>query len=472
MAVVSTAEIEIILNGKKAKIGLDDFKKRFLKLTKSVKTTNALFGKLAKIASIGFMAKMAIDSSKFARSMGLLSERLGIATSKMLGMRTAFSAMGGNAKSLEGLLSRISSGLAGLSMGDGEMASKLAAMGINAWGKNGKVKTPDQVFGDMADWTKRSLAAGRSVAEVFRYLSQNFGVTEDDFQALRLGRGGWEAKQKELNAQTGVAEERQINNLRELNQSWVKLKATIDVIVQKVSGDLAPVIKFFADIFQYALNIFQDVWKSLTDCFRAIIGDGEELSEVFKGLKKVVKVLADIFKFLIDNVIGPFFWSVKKIGEWIGNFLAWMQQKFGWFFSSPKSKDQQRDMELNQQALANPELKTLEDRLRWMASKGSNWAKDTLAQIEANKNLEPYVDDNGNIIDVSQIQDLPDANQAVKASNTGGNTIVNLDVNNSAQVNPDGSVTQTTEINGESVTASGNNMNMNYVTVAQTGGHA
>ena len=330
---VESIYIDVLLNGKKAQMGLAQFNKKLKALNKPVKGLNNIFGKMFKLAGIAGFAKMAFDAQKLGRELGLIANKTGIAASKISKMQNAFAATGGDAKSLTNVLTGITSGLARLSMGSGEMASKLSAMGINAWDSNGNVKTSDIVLGDIAEWTKGQIAMGRSMQEVSQFLQENFGITQDLANQLTLGREGFAKYQAELAKKTGSLEESEVSNLQSLNASLARLKQTVVVLTEKITAGLSPVIEFFTDLLQIGFRNLQDVFGYLVDSFKDIVGSGEEVCKLFEYFKNVLTAFSLVVKGIID-VLKGFFQAVKMIGEWIGNFLAWVANKFGWLTGS------------------------------------------------------------------------------------------------------------------------------------------
>ena len=330
---VESIYIDVLLNGKKAQMGLKQFNKQLKALNKPVKGLTGMFGKMFKFAGIAGFAKMAFDAQKLGRELGLISTKTGIAASKLSQMQNAFAATGGDAKNLTNVLTSITSGLARISMGGGEMAAKLSAMGINAWDNSGKVKKSDVVLGDIAEWTRGQLEMGRSMQEISQFLQENFGITQDLANQLALGREGFAKYQAELAKTTGSLEEDEISNLQSLNASLARFKQTVVVLTEKIAAGLAPVIEFITDVFQIFVKNAQDVFDYLFDAFEDIVGSGEDVCQLFEILKGVLTGFTLIGKALVD-VLKGFFQAVKKMGEWIGNFLAWVANKFGWLAGS------------------------------------------------------------------------------------------------------------------------------------------
>ena len=305
--------IKPVFDGKGVFAGIKKFDKQLKGLNKPIKQLNSSFNGLFKLAGIAGFAKMAFDAQKLGREIGLISDKTGIAASKLAKMQSAFSATGGDAKSLNSVIQNITSGLARLSMGDAEMASKLSAMGINAW-EGGKVKTSDVVLGDIAEWTKGQLEAGRSMLEVSQFLQDNFGIQQDLANQLALGREGFQQYQQAMAEKVGSLEDNEIDNLKSLNVALSRLKETVIVLADKIIAGLGPAIEFFVDLFQIAPRNLQEVFDYLIQSFSDIVGNGDEVCQLFEFLKGVLTAFSLVLKGVVD-VLKGFFQAVKMIGE-------------------------------------------------------------------------------------------------------------------------------------------------------------
>lgn len=317
--------IKPVFDGKGVFAGLKKFDKQLKGLNKPIKQLNSSFNGLFKLAGIAGFAKMAFDAQKLGREIGLISDKTGIAASKLAKMQSAFSATGGDAKSLNSVIQNITSGLARLSMGDAEMASKLSAMGINAW-EGGKVKTSDVVLGDIAEWTKGQLEAGRSMLEVSQFLQDNFGIQQDLTNQLALGREGFQQYQQAMAEKVGSLEDNEIDNLKSLNVALSRLKETVIVLADKIIAGLGPAIEFFVDLFQIAARNLQEVFDYLIQSFSDIVGNGDEVCQLFEFLKGVLTAFSLVLKGVVD-VLKGFFQAVKMIGEVIGEVIFVFVQK-------------------------------------------------------------------------------------------------------------------------------------------------
>ena len=412
MGPIETVAIEVLLNSKKAQMGLKQFNKQLKTLNKPVKSLTGMFGKLFRFAGIAGFAKMAFDAQKLGRELGLISDKTGIAASKLSKMQSAFAATGGDAKSLSNVLTNITSGLAKLSMGSGEMAAKLSAMGISAWDEGGNVKTADIVLGDIAEWTKSQLAMGRSMQEVSTYLKENFGIEQDLANQLALGRSGFNKYQEAMAKKVGSLNEDEISNLQSLNASLSRFKETVTVLVDKITAGLAPALEFVIDIFQFIAKELQEFFDEVFAVFKDLTGDGEELSIIFAALKEVVKGIVEAFKVLVD-IIGFILAAFKALGEELGKAFAWL---FGGNDDDKKSAEDRID-ELVAQGYMTQEQANI---ARVKGGHGRKGEKLDLRKPISEEPL-PIVDENGNLVDLSQVPNI---------SNSNSNTNVEANVTN------------------------------------------
>lgn len=349
---LDSIKIDVDFNGKKAQIGLKQLSGYMKQLQGSGLKVNNVFGKLFKGAGIAGailgLSKMAINASELGRSLGLISDNTGIATSKLSQMRNAFTSAGIQASSLDNALTSISDGLAGLSFGEGAMASKLAALNISAW-ENGRIKTSDKVLMDIARWTKNQKDLGRDMREISAYLKKSFGFQQDVISKLAEGEIAFDA------SKTGYLYGFQVENLGELNKSYNTFKTTLSTLFNQISADFAPMISGVFDVLSFAFRELQDIWNDIMVVFEDVAGDVPVIDWLVKGLKEVVKSISYVLKFLL-SVFEVIALGLRKIGEFFGNIVAWIANKFG--FLGGKTDDP--DFEKYQRQIAeikNPELK-------------------------------------------------------------------------------------------------------------------
>lgn len=306
---------------------------------------------LMKITGLSFLTKMATDAAALGRNLSIVSQQLGIATSRLSKMQSAFASVGIKAESINGVLTSISEGIAGLAFGEGEFASKLASMGISAWNNQGNEKEADTILGDIAQWAKNQLDAGRSFKQVALLLKRNFNIQTDLALQLAKGREAFEQYISEKSEKTGSLYDFQVEGLSELSESFNTLWETIKVFKNQLAADLGPVIKGVVDVFQVVVKEVADIWNNLMLAIEEIIGDTNVLSDSFNFLKDTVKLLGAIIKQVI-NVIEFILMAVKEAGQAVGEFLTnmflklqegidWLLKKLG--FDTRTDEQKYRD---------------------------------------------------------------------------------------------------------------------------------
>lgn len=440
---VATAVIDVELNGKKAQKELKKISGIMGGIDKTAKSTNKVFGFMMKALGAFGAFKATSHVAEMGKSMSLLSDYTGVASSNISKLRNAFATIGVSGKSVDAVLTNITDGLARLSSGDGAMASRLASMGINAWDKNGGIKDPRTVMYDIADWAKRQKDAGRRTTDIIYWLKQNFNIEQQMAEKMMLGSSGLRAFVETQSKEVGSLSTRQSQQLRELSDSYNKLSTTISSTFQQMVIDFSPALKEIAKDITTVVKYVGDFWHKI---FALEPLSTEQLAEM--NAKSAYTLFQ---KGLLSKM--EYEEALKRSG---------VKQEF--VPSSNVFDHGKETVKFTYNGKDLVELRAWESK--WLLDEYAEWERaqkaydDYMAEYNEQESLKKLIESpnfNGKIIPV--------------ADSTGGNTIVNLDVNNSAQVNPDGSVTQTTEINGESISVNGNNMNMNYATVSQTGGH-
>lgn len=440
---VGTAVIDVELNGKKASKELKKIGGVIGGINKTAKTTNKVFGFMIKALGAFGAFKATSHVAEMGKSMSLLSDYTGVASSNISKLRNAFSSIGVSGKSVDAVLSNITDGLARLSSGDGAMASRLASMGINAWDRNGGIKDPRTVMYDIADWAKRQKDSGRRTTDIIYWLRQNFNIEQQMAEKMMLGSAGLRAFVETQSKEVGNLSDLQNQRLRELSDTYNTLSSTISTTFSKMVSDFSEPLKAIAKDITSIVKYVGDWWHKT---FAMEPLSNEEI------LEQRAKSAYTLFQRGI----------LSKMEYEDALSRAGIRQEF--VTSSSPFDNGKKTIKFTYNGKDLKELRAWESK--WLIDEYEEWErvekayKDYMVEYneqEALKKLIKSPNFDGEVISL--------------ANSTGGNTIVNLDVKNSAQVNPDGSVTQSTEINGETTSADGNVMNTNYATFAQTGGH-
>jgi len=450
-----------------------------------------------KFTGISFLTKMAADAANLGRNLSIVSQQLGIATSRLSKMQSAFASIGIKSESINAVLTGISEGLAGLAFGEGEYASKLSAMGISAWDNRGREKEADTILGDIAQWTKTQLDAGRSFQQVALYLKKNFNIQTD--LALRLAKGqeAFENFIKEQSEKTGSLYDFQVEGLSELSEDFNTLWETIKVFKNQLAADLGPVIKGVVEVFQVVVKEVADIWNNLMLAIEEIIGETNILSNSFKFLKDVVKVLGAVIKQAI-NIIEFILMAVKEAGQAVGEFItnmllklqegiAWLFKKLG--FDTRTDEEKYRD-ELKEKVasgeLTAPEAVRLLNDYRKAQERKKLEKKENLFEEPERPTTKDLITGEKVYLDGTPVKEVPiveniiepdeydfeqpiypTGREVISADTSGSAPIVNLDISSNATYNEaDGTIQQDISVNGVSKgNSSGENIEYMYQSV-------
>ena len=355
---VDKAVINLILNTKDAQRSLRSFMTQMRGLNIIGRELSTIFRGAGIVASAIAIGRMAINASKFAKEMDVAAQKLGLASSRLVSMKSAFDAIGANGKNIEQVFNKIHQGMQSFKYGDGKFISQLAAMGVGAF-SGGRQKTDEEVLYGIMDAAQRMRQQGRSQQEVADWLQRTVGA---DFQiALKMMMGSVAFKkwQRGTSEKTGIVQQRQLDNLTKLNESFSALGVTLNNLKNQIFGDLSPAISFSIDAFQAFVRMLQDVWMPISSVFRELgraLGGEDGLNFMLEGLKSSLeygfiiplKMIAVFFKYLIKGI--------RQLGEVIGSVIAWLQDKFGWIVGRFNDDEKMAAKKMVTEALVNKEI--------------------------------------------------------------------------------------------------------------------
>ena len=288
MSTAGSITIDVILNGKKAQMGLKDFSKQLNSINKTTQKTGKLFSGLAKtLASLGAVAlfsKAAQSASEFGYAMSLMAQKTGIASANLANMRTAFSAWGVEAKNVDGAISNLSKGLNSLKLGGDQtgISNKLMHLGISAWGPGGKVKNADEVLFEIAD-----VLAGNPrfrTPEIRDWLERELGLSQGVIRQLEKGSKALKAEMAATTARTGEYTEDDLSKLEKTKRAFSELKTIWTTTMNKTIADLS-------DYLIPTLQALGDVAKLISDALKVAV------EMVTSAVDWLVSTILDIYRF-------------------------------------------------------------------------------------------------------------------------------------------------------------------------------
>lgn len=340
----------ITLDARQAQKALRGFMAQMRGLNVVGRELSTIFRGAGFIASAIAIGKMAINASNFAKQMDIAAQKLGLASSKLVSMKNAFDSIGANGKNIEQIFNKIHQGMQSFKYGDGKFVAQLAAMGVSAF-DGGRQRSDQDILYGIMNAAQRMRQSGRSEQEVADWLQKTVGAEYQVAQKMMMGATAFKQWQETTNQRVGVVQQRQLNNLTKLNESFHSLGTTLDILKNQIFGDIGPLVSWFVDIFQIAGRTLQDVWMALAAPFRELgnaLGGEDGLNVLLKGLKVSLeyglviplKIVAVVLKYLIRGI--------RKVGEFFGEVIAWLQDKFSWLFG-----DKTPSMEEAKQTAAN-----------------------------------------------------------------------------------------------------------------------
>ena len=461
--------INVVLNGKSAERDARKLKKEFTSLGKQF--NSGFLKPILKFAGVAAFSKMVIDAGKLSRQMGIVSARTGIAVENLSSMRNALKAVGGDAQVIDRVVGGLSKGLARLSRGDGETAAKLAAMNISSWGANGKTRKADDLLIDIADWTQNQLSMGRSEEEVASYLEDAFGIDYKLFK--QLSKGG--AEYKRILESTPKLTSEQSQNLERMNLAFSRLSATMGNFVDQMTATLAPVFEWIADLLSSIGGTLNE-WPLASTIGASLIGLAlgiKTLGAVIAGSKAIMMLLGLGGATSVAGTAGAAATGAvaTKAGVGLLGTLGLSGAALagggvaGYYlgnWAGPKIADA-----INGVNMDSPQY--WDEMAQNFQKQGKYWEAKQ-ARMTANK-IRNEFDERINPPEELPIvwADEVNGSEVMKASNSAGDTFVDVAVENNWIENPDGTYTIMTDVDVES---SDGTSFTNSISKALDGGYA
>lgn len=480
---VKEAVIQVRLDPSQAEKGIK-------KLTKSFKVLDNYGSKhlvrtFAKLASVVGFTKMTLDATAFSRSMGLLADRAGIASSHLSDMRTAFNAFNRSGDDAVKLVDKFSRGIGGFRFGD-KTLSNLAALGVQTQGK-----TAEELMYGLADWAKLQKDAGMSVQEIYYLLEKNFGIGGQLAQLMLKGGNFMRSEYAKSIQAIGGKTKEQDKNTRELDSALGRLSATFDSLKQKIVGDLAPAITTGVNAL-----IKVGEWFNKHDEIAATCTALVTLLSALSGFKMSVGVLG-LIKALTIGKTAAAATTAATAGTAIGgggllglltnpwtavatgvlsvgaNAYAWGKLALQDTVKDPEYWDKFEKEQYDKNIKSGMNHNTAMAQAKIAANYGRRWngllkdeeMPDVKIVYEGEEEEFPDFKDSSIVWESDENPVLPDDfSKAI----TDGNVVNQINVQNDITVNPDGTATTQTNINGTTFTNNGSQP-INYTEMSQVG---
>ena len=404
----------ITLDARQAQRTLNAFMTQMRGLNVIGREISTIFKGAGLITAAIAIGKMAINASKVAKELDVVAKKLGMSSSFLGSMKSAFNSMGANSKNVEQVFGKIQQGMQAFKYGDGKFVSQLAAFGVSSFDGSGRQKSNKAILYSLMDAAQRMRQAGRSQQDVAFMLQKLVGADYEIAEKMMMGSEAFRQWQEKVNKETGVVDQRQLNNLTDLNRVFNKFGETLKVLTNQIFGDIAPAVSWVVDLFQGIVRELQNVWSAIADAFRILLGEQEEWKIALDGIKYALRVLGLALELFIRLMNKPIRY-IRRLAEMIGEIIAWIVNKFGkWFgFSNTPSLEDAKQRASDELALQVIEGKRTPEEAAKLAQQ-MGLPPPTIMQdvgstedvvraqgydgnyIEATVNAEVNIDKNGN----------------------------------------------------------------------------
>lgn len=265
---------QIYFNGRDAMMGMNRMQKSFNLLKKTMMVV--LAGKMIK------------DTAKFGQEFSLMAKRTGESIENLSKLRSSFISAGLGARGFEKVIGDISDGLLGLSMGRGEMASRLGMLGISPYEQESdgraRLKTEKEVLFALADWAKAQKDMGVMTDQDILYKFRTLLNIPDELgEKLLLGAEAYGEQIRESAERVGELQSEEIERLKELNRKTNEFGGALDVAKNKISAWAAPVTGW---ITEQATKLVKNTGENPAETIGAL--SGAKIAGAAAGFKALV----------------------------------------------------------------------------------------------------------------------------------------------------------------------------------------
>lgn len=300
--------------------------KRFGSSIAAVAKRTAQFGAVAGAVAVGGMAVMVRRQFSAIDATAKLSDRIGIATEKLIGLRYAANIMGATTAELDKGLEQMTRRLGEAAMGTGMALRTLEALGLNV--QMLTAMAPDQAFRTIAD----AINGMGTQAEKANAAYQIFGRTGIQLlNTLSLGSEGLDRMQKRAE-ELGITFTRfDAAKVEQANDAFFDMKLVITGVAQTLAIQLAPWVQAVSERFVDATTAGGGFGTHVVAAVRGVVKAMAFVADavhsvilLFKGLQLfVVKGM----NFIVQSIV-----DVAKTLQGLANLIPGVELEFEHFF--------------------------------------------------------------------------------------------------------------------------------------------
>ncbi len=245
-------------------------------------------------AAVGAFAVFTKQAFASIDTLAKVSDKLGITTENLAGLRHAAELTGVNITTLDMAIQRMTRRIAEAAMGTGEAKAAIAELGLDA--QHLKKIGPGAAFREIAGAMSKVKDEGDKVRLSFK-LFDSEGVALKN--TLALGTAGLDAMQAEAE-KLGLALSRvDAAQVEAANDAITRMKAIFKGFFQQVAIKLAPVIQAMADKFTEMADAGSGVGPAVERGFKKVVKAiglmADAVHTIQLGFLKLKQIMLDVF---------------------------------------------------------------------------------------------------------------------------------------------------------------------------------
>lgn len=289
--------------------GIDKSKAKLQKFAVDARATINQIGKLgaaATAAGVAIGTVMVKEQLKAIDTLAKTSDKLGITTEALTGLRHAAELTGAGAGTLDMGLQRMTRRISEAAQGTGEAKDAIKQLGLDA---QALAKLPlDQQFGKIADAMNGVQSQGERVRLTFK-LFDSEGVNL--VNTLALGSDGLAEMAREAD-ELGISISRmEAAKIEAANDAITRASSAMTGVARRVTVDLAPVIEALANEFVSVAKDTDNFGATVFDVTRAILKPINWVADGIRGIQVIIKAVEVAFRGLAYGAVASF----NKIGR-------------------------------------------------------------------------------------------------------------------------------------------------------------
>lgn len=277
---------------KKNRKGFQDTSKASRRLSDDLKAVGGVLGTVAKRltafaaiaggAATAALVGMVKSGLQAADALGKTSDKLGVATEQLAGLRVAAERSGVAAGQFDTALQRLVRRTAEAAQGTGEAKNAIAALGLNA---SELVKlSPDQILGRIADAMQGVESQSQRVALAFK-LFDTEGVAL--VNTLKNGSAGLEQFQERASVAGVTLDRATVASIERANDAMADLQLLQQGFSQQLAARFAPVLEHIANRLFAVAEEAGGMGKVAEQVFNFLVEGAAKVATAVDGIRAV-----------------------------------------------------------------------------------------------------------------------------------------------------------------------------------------